>query len=83
MIGNINEIVVLRKVQGDLVLVHDGPVDRLLTIVRVMGEQQTLRLVNRASRNTGPDWEIDQVVADAIEPAGENKLGARWELSLA
>jgi hypothetical protein len=82
MLGNINQIDTLRSVQGDLVLVHDGPVDRVLTIVRVMGEHQTLRLVNKAARVADPDWEIDQVVADAIVPAPTNKVGAKWELTV-
>ena len=81
MLGDIDKIDVLRSVQGDLVLVHDGPVDRVMTIVRVMDEHQTLRLVNKSSRS-GPDWEIDQEVANAIEPAAANKEGAKWELSL-
>ena len=82
MLGDINEIDMLRSVQGDLVLVHDGPVDRVMTIVRVMGERQSLRLVNKMSRIADPDWEIDQVVADAIVPAPANKVGAKWELTV-
>lgn len=76
-------------VQGDLVIVykHNGmgalePL-HLLTLVRAVDiGRQEMRMVNRESKDRQPDWPFTQVWYDSLRPAGENKAGAKWAVTL-
>ena len=77
-------------VQGDRVIVykHDDDdtlvVAHVLTLVRVMDiGHQEMRMVNRESKKTRqPDWAFTQKWYEHLRPADENKLGAKWEVTL-
>ena len=79
----------MREVQGDRVLVFkqaEGgePVHAYtLTLVRLMGGgRQEMRLVNRESRTHEPDWAFTQKWYDRLKPARENKVRAKWEVTV-
>lgn len=75
-------------VQGDLVLVYKHEGEQLvlayvLTLVRVIDiGKQEMRMVNRGSKDRKPDWAFTQAWYDRLRPAGENKHGAKWEVTL-
>lgn len=89
MIGDISDVDTLLRVQGDRVTVHarhksDGHTeDYVLTLVHVVDvDSRELRLVNRDAKSRLPDWHVGQALADAMQPAGENKVGAKWKVSI-
>lgn len=75
-------------IQGDRVLVYrhgaNGDLDltHVLTLVRVMGERQEMRLCNRETRTGKPDWAFTQVWYDRLRPAEENNAGAKWAVTI-
>lgn len=78
MRGSVTDRSVIRNVQGDRVLVLRGDEMLLMTFVNKIGETSQLRLVNREVKAHRPDWRVTQELWEAIEPAPENKLQAKW-----
>jgi hypothetical protein len=76
-------------IQGDRVIVYKhGPTGErvmawVLTLVRVIDMGcQSMRMVNRENKTRQPDWLFTQKWYDRLLPAGENKLGAKWQVTV-
>lgn len=88
MLGDVHSVDTLLTLQGDKVLVRgkhaDGRVEEwLLTFVHVVDvDRRELRLVNRENKSRQPDWHVKQALLDAVKPAEENKVGAKWRLAI-
>lgn len=74
--------------QGDRVIVYKHGINgeliefHVMTIVRVMGDRQELRLVNRDNKTRKPDWPFTQDWYDSLRKAEENKVRAKWQVTL-
>lgn len=88
---NVADPATMLSLQGDRVLVYKHNSENngslllayVLTLVRVIDiGRQEMRLVNRDSKDRQPDWAFTQVWLEKLRPARENKLNAKWEVTL-
>ena len=86
---NITDPNEMLAVQGDRIIVYkrgdNGSLvmEHVLTLVRRMDDTSSvLRMVNRESKSRQPDWAFTQAWYNNLRPAGENKLNAKWEVTL-